>query len=660
MSVLGIWNSSWKNDLAPEGRSYQSSPNSDPHGPAALSSSVERDWKPCHWPTCVYSCHLEAAFGREIILRVQFRSFRKYWEKEKGAWLGLIIPLALFLAIVLSFGPYLQHFGYSSLEQGAPSAADLEAGSSIIILPPLANWLTQFLYGPFVLIGLISAYFGSRASTPLQIAIVSSLCVFVAISIFDLVSEGLRGEISTDSFTRNLVANFMGALFLALLTSFSLVFYEWASNESHGIVLKYLTALIMPATAFVISLIAYYILYFFFQPLGLRISFDSSPPVSGFYAAEIGNGELKSDKRFAFLPKSVRNGFAKIEGADGTTEIEWQSLSQEQPFSLEMYATSDCWSLDSAKNLKKPTAFIEKRNIKHLKLDFGSGITRFEMPSIKRGNFEFLEASPSFFWITPEENKKTLSFSQFFSGNGGSLVIRSEDEIIFALSTSLINVRDGSPKLVPRVAQIALDGEDRVLHFSPMKYFDRYKRLKCRAAKFGPEKPGRLKGSIEPGGIGGLIVRIKPVDAKITELVQFPHQISVSNFGGWANVGGVDPGELKDHDVGVLTGLSISNINNLRIDGRPEKVERDTTISVFGRVNARFDETSTFSFDGKARLAWRDQELLNVSKWDRLSTEWRMALVGWFGAMFVLFLRTVGPISRRLRSGLPLRVATVI
>lgn len=151
--------------------------------------------------------------------------------KDKGHRLILVIPFSLFLAILLGFGPYLQHFSFSALEQGAPSAADFESGPSLVLLPSLADWTVQFLYGPFFWIALPSAYLGSRAETPIRVSGTSGLAVFTALCLLDFFTELFGGNLTSDSVTRNFIANFVGSSLLPFISAFAISAYEYVYSQ---------------------------------------------------------------------------------------------------------------------------------------------------------------------------------------------------------------------------------------------------------------------------------------------------------------------------------------------------------------------------------------------------------------------------------------------
>lgn len=581
---------------------------------------------------------------------------------SRQEWLSFVIPLALFTAILISVGPYLQHFSYLALEGSeAPTSAEAVHARGAASLPSLSGWTTGFLYWPFLLAGLVAAIVAAHGAKPRQISIYLALSLIPLLTIIDI-SLSWSVIQSWEDFLKNMLANIVGSALVGAACAVSLWLYEIVSvSLSNELFRRYLAAVSLPLSAVFLIVTLYYGLLFFVQPTVESFDLTTRAAFRGFYSpyheetieATEQPQEPEEERRvFSLLPDRGTGGAASVTFPSGQLSSEWSAAGRELQFVAEIFLVADCSDFEAASRVISRSPYIHRTNVWRLQISVNEGPTLFETGEQRHSSFSLRFNGPTFYWFVP--NDDGAARIRHYMTERDALTARLAGASAFYIRAPQMSSDGGASRPAARSFRLRINNDVSDVRFPASTTFDLTRRLRCRAVE--PRAQG-VTNQRTPVALAGVFVRLVPVERQVSVVRMFESQLQLTGGAGWATIEGVPLTSLQEELIGVTDFMAVAS-TGARLGAAGHQIEFTETdnLTIVGHVRAKFTPSGGARFTGRARLLWRNNELLNRTRWERLSTELQVAVFAWLGAMLLGFLRLLKPVFARLKSDDELRL----
>lgn len=582
-------------------------------------------------------------------------------------WSPPVAPVAIFLAFLLSVGPFLQLYFVSLVGSDEPSVYGSAYSNAVAPFPRLADWLIAAFEWRFLLIGGLAASCACRASTSRgQFAAVATAC-FAGLCILDvfdwfLLPSRVLGQLLV-SFGANLVGSAVAATLLLAVLSFQE--RTWAAAG------QAIRAALLLLAGLAVSIVVYYALLFFYKPLPVRISLTASHPFSGGFAPHPRGPAVKrlmnSDDHdlardgsgaFGLLPESASGGRGEVNSPAGRLRVRWRRNRPDGDFVASLAFYADCLGYDQVAKLSKVQGMTALSDVDALDLRFDAGQTFLDIPAHPRNGFSYDEPQPAL--VTTDVEKAGTTVTYFSAGRGRLRNVGPERQEFF-LNAMLMKSVKGDVIMVPRALRIVVNGVPQRVRFASTGTINPHAAMKCRALSLsglGRVDPSRGVIRVAQSHLtsAGVLVRLTPAHQRSTTVLRTPvHSVEVSGGNGWFAVTGIAPDRLKNGYLGITDFLIVNRgIEELSVDGVRVDVVKSSRAAITGDLSGSYDEEGDVHVEGSAQAAWLNGRRLNPTKWERLSNELRIFVLTTIAAVAAALGRLMVRLLRRLTDPAPL------
>jgi len=262
--------------------------------------------------------------------------------------------------------------------------------------------------------------------------------------------------------------------------------------------------------------------------------------------------------------------------------------------------------------------------------------------------------APTFYWIKNGGSAKNIDVALFLSPSN---VIRRDGRgtTDFFIIAPLLASKDNQSRPQSRKLEVRVGDQTYTAIFDARANFDPKRKLHCQVVD-----PAKMTaGHVAPAQIGilaGVFVKIVPVSGPVDAYGNFDNQLIGTGVGGELNVKDYAAAETTDEDLGSTDFLSIANnLIRLKVDDRELALTPDDWLYVLGSVHGEFGDAKDIRFDGAAKTIWKNGKRLNQTRWERLSTEWQLAVLGWIGGVLYGLFKFLTPVLARLTRDTPFK-----
>lgn len=594
------------------------------------------------------------------------RSAARYGVRLARRWSPLVVPVAIFLAFLLSVGPSLQLYFVSLVGSDEPSVYGSAYSNALAPFPRLADWLIGAFDWRFLLIGGLAACCACRASTSRgQFAATATAC-FAGLCVLDVSEWVLLSPRALDqllvSFGANLVGSAVAATLLLAVLS--------AHERALAVAGQAIRAAFLVLAGLAASIVVHYALLFFYKPLPIRVSLTASHPFSGGFAPHPRVPAVErlmvSSRRgstrdgsgaFGLLPKRASGGKGEVNSPAGRLKVRWRRNRPDGSFVASLAFYIDCLGSDQVTKLGKVHG-VTVSDVHALDLRFDAGQTFLEIPAQPRNGFSYDEPRPALVSTDVEKAGTTVTY---FSAGRGRLRNVGPEEQVFFLNAVLIKSVEGDGIMVPRALRIVVNGIPRRVRFTSTGTIDPHAAMKCRALDlpaFGGSDPsgGVVRVAQSHLTSAGVLVRLTPVAQRSTTVLRTPvHSVEVSGGNGWFAVKGIAPDRMRNEYLGITDFLIVDQgVKQLSVDGARVDTVKSSRVVIMGDLSGSYDEEGDVHVEGSAQAAWLDGRRLNPTKWERLSNELRIFVLTTIVAAVAALGRLMARLLRRLADPAPL------
>lgn len=417
-------------------------------------------------------------------------------------------------------------------------------------------------------------------------------------------------------------------------------------------------AAVVPVFGMLLSVTAYYFLYFFFQPTIARFEFVAQPSFRGYVNPYRKDGDATEAKTFTLLPGSEIDVGAWVTGTDGKLNARWNALSKEQLFTLQLYLVSDCGDLSDVLATKRKGAkpFLTDDNIRSLRIGLDEGLAFFDVARNDEARLSLDIRKPTFYWV--QKAKKDDGFEMsYYLVQPDVLTRKARETTEFFIRAPLQRVENDQSRPISRSFSVALNGGEHKVTFDVAPKIDPQRKVKCHFIDGGAVSDARKVSADATALLAGLYVKIEPIQRSLGVFQPFDNELKVSGLDGQFSTEAISPDSLEGHKFGSTDLLAaVGDIKELKVDGSDLPSKPGDFIHALGSVNGEFIAGGRSRFSGVANLLWQNSKRINKTRWEKLSTEWQLAMLGWIGALAFALFRLLGPTFRRLGDNSPYKL----
>lgn len=551
------------------------------------------------------------------------------------------------LALVFSTGPQIQNYVLSLINSDVPSVYGSAHQQNLVSFPKLADWLSQVLYWPFFIMGLVVSFFATRSQDSRLIAWNTASASAIVLSITDIGIGIFDKQISVKWITENIISNLIGGAAVSAILICIFLIADFIINHLplNNRLRNVLSLFSVPLGGLVYCCAIYYIIGLFYEPLPSKVDITISAPSHGFIAPLEQSNNQKSDKHnrtFSFAPtKSFKSNIKWI--SPKKVEVTGKFDNNRAP-NLSIFLVSGCTTLEQLSAIQTwPDAWISKAEITSFNITSDNGGTDFMtmIPSKERINLQMNAGTASLFSFGKEKDSTISTVTQFV-GEEAFVDLKSSHSLKFYLAAPLLSENNKEIKTSPRMIKLSINGAEQFIRLWPPKSIrDFSKKIECQTLKdLKSPKLGEGEGiDIElPDPFAGVVVTIsQPVDEKRMSFADVG--IRVESSTGWVSIQGFESEDLDQQALGQSRMIQVrGNISEFSLDGTSQSPRQMETITAVGSFDTQLVQ-GKIRLWGQAKNLWKDKDRLNSTRWEKLSWEPKLFILSLMISAFTLFCK---------------------
>jgi hypothetical protein len=539
------------------------------------------------------------------------------------------------MSFIISVGPDVQRSVFSTISNDAPDLYSSAYQDSINRFPNLSIWLLHSANWVFPVVGALIILLSFRTTKLKQMVVAVGLWTAVLLTLTDLAATlGSAKFELTDQIT-NVTANLVGGgviavLFGGAMVGFRLLIAQLGEiSRGSGIATA---AIFLVAYGAVASCAAYFGLREVYEPLPAKFSVTILTPTAGFYLADPKppppfKGIVRRGHLFSFLPTGKAPWTAMVDSSRGAFLADWRRAQQARSYDVSMRLVGDCFPQD-LNQIPAGPPLIFQRDVRSLSVALDAGAARAEVARDTVLSGIFTHESPTYFWLTQDQKDHTFKIDQF-AQTKDRIILSSWDGLKFLIGMPLIGKKGENFQTVTRTLNITLDGVVWPIKLQPTPSWSSKAKLKCRAIKLNAPFGSSIDNAIPSDLLyGSLLVSLTPSSIQNVLYERPESTLTFSNMLGSVSANNVTADTMERSDDGDLGALSVQRgLSELEVDGAKIETRPNDSLTVIGDLVAKYGKDGQILANGEARAIWRDNTRLSSTRWEKLTTEWRIALV---------------------------------
>ncbi|ESQ82028.1 hypothetical protein AEAC466_19105 [Asticcacaulis sp. AC466] len=544
-----------------------------------------------------------------------------------SAWLTFVVPFALATSFIISTGPYFQQAILSSVSNKSANIYAAVNGNAIALSASLSDWLQGGFYWPYLICAGAVSFISIYAGIVKRWLFLIFISAFVSLNIMDALSSLLPNPPDVE-FSMNVICNLVGSILISFLAGANFWLYRLVRLHSSSvkIISQFAGAASLIAFGVLISAGCYLGYEQFFANLPIQFEFLAKAPVSGWIV------EPTNGKPFNSLIPGVKfDGYSRTSSTKGGIAGSWTRAAASRDYRLEATLFLDCAQDELLKLPAGRPGFVTD-NVKSFRFDIDSGTT--EIVAKPEGLSKFnLKAEKAASYTLNQEEGGSLGIIHF-SGDSSEYVVAGNDKLQLWAQVSLFGPKNKSFTVVPRDISFTSNSRTTKFRFHRTGKWNGSAPLRCRRGDdedlFNASNKNEYVNIYVPDAILVTIMFNLIPDNTIPVMYSEPeYNLKYSGFDGWTEVYIKKPQNLQnDGEKPIGTVSATGNINNLYLDDIQLQVTPADTLFFIGDSNAQLLKTGELHVAGKAKAAWKNNSRLNKTKWEKLPTEWQLAIGG--------------------------------
>jgi hypothetical protein len=262
---------------------------------------------------------------------------------------------------------------------------------------------------------------------------------------------------------------------------------------------------------------------------------------------------------------------------------------------------------------------------------------------------------PTFYWVEKGGNDGGLAVTYFLVQSN---VVRRDASGVteFLIRLPLLKAEDRKSSPAPRTLSLNLGNRDENIVFAADSKVNPNRKVRCHFIPSDLAKSGQVpttSNAIMPG----VYVKIEPIRAPLTAFQRFDSELVIKGVDGPLETGAIANSILTNYDFGETDLIAVmGNVSGLIVDGMAASTKVGDQIYVIGEIGGSFGDNGKAKFNGIAQVLWRNGHRVNKTRWEKLSTEWQLAVLAWLGSLLFGLYGLLRPTFARLGDNTPFRL----
>lgn len=548
--------------------------------------------------------------------------------------IGIAIGFAVMLALVVAPGAYIQQAVFGLLDMDAYTLYAAVHGDAINRLPTFIDWLSISTAPEFMAISLAAAAFAVTRQKRAEFLFSIFIGVAVGLSVNDTVSAIRADALSVSYLVKNIIANLAGAAFVVCLAAVAILLSTAISDRRNPLIANTTVPTIL---GFVCSGIIYGVLGLFthLMPVNAVISLEGA--VSGYISRDPPSSLDQRDSRtFTLIPSDLRFKRLEITGSDDLSVL-WERTETNTEFSLSVHLVDTCWSSSDLDEEPEFAPIFVQDNVKTVEIVSNATSKQIQVLGDQLG-FEVTDSPISSFWVDNDQALSSVDITEFLASDA-RVVTSTDGTISIRLTGATLARSEDMTVLSEKYFTLNVDGTTLRLEILPPPMLNDEKIGDCSFVKAETDENGNFK--LDNVVIGGVFLMIERTTVPVGYVSDTDGILHIENANGWLEVPDISTQSLNSSE-GRVNFLSFSSPSSLVvIDGTQVDMTAGQNFAGFGNVYTRYRNDGVLLATGELKAAWAEGKRLNQTRWERVPTELRVALLTAF-ATFMLWA------SRRL------------
>ncbi|WP_308925061.1 hypothetical protein [Janthinobacterium sp. J1-1] len=564
-------------------------------------------------------------------------------------FLKITLPLAIGLAFILSAGPQVQSYLFSFVNSNVPSVYGSAYKDQLIDFPSLREWAVGVANWPFLAMAFIIVLTAIRDAKPRVILWCVSFSSFIVLSIFDIGFTLYRGDCTVKLIAENLLGNFVGSLVIAglVVVIIALAEFLFLHVPANPVAKKIAAGSSVVISGFMFLVLMYYLADLFYSPLSVRMEAHLASPVSGAIVFKgqsnpsAKNNDVKLKKLSqSLVPNKAIHSHASWHAAEGQQKIAFRGMSPSTRYEVAFIFLSGLCTSEKIKKLSpvEPTMKFNDIDKGNISFDAGTSMLDIFTPESAASKFSLSIKDLSMFWFAQESSTKETHLTHFLNESDSVKIVVAHKDNSFLLTAPLMQTKAGKTVLATRIFTAKLGAKDYVIRFAPSKMARSDSVSNCKVVAAADIERSDNGGFLSAKGVravSNVLVKITQ-DEDPQTLSSEETEFLVSGGGGWFRLDPMNAEEFENHHVGALEMVQTrGNISELALDGQAMAARPLSTYTAVGEFTAAYGAGGALMVSGLAKSLWKDDGRLNMTKWEKLTWEPMVLILGLLGGAIV-------------------------
>jgi len=565
---------------------------------------------------------------------------------NRKALLAHLLSFSLGLGLILSLGPALQMYSFAILNSGEPSVYSSIYGDNLVEVQKFQDWLFNLQNLKLSVVALVFVAIAYRLKTTRDIFLLSFGYFFIALTALDVWGYFFAApNAERADLWQCATANLVGGALIGGIVLILLKFNEWILTFSQSA--RWATQLLSLAMPPGIGLLAVFVLFnvvtLFFKLTPSDLDLVLSKDVSTFYIKNAkprdvrGSTEKSEDKPFGVLSHRANlNSNLTATIIDAPQTLTWSKDERPEKFDISLKFFSGCVSSDQASKISDAGNRFDLMDVRKIDLVTDAGASSIEFKKNDGLQSQFINNNGTQFWLTEEKGGKSLDV---LAGDDSTLRIFSAHNKFNAfINIYLLNIgKNGNINKSVRNINFTADNRKFSIALAPAVKMSEGKTSLCRAATLtrGVEE---TKVSVNADSIlSGIILELKPEAESTVYYGDGKAPLIISNVHGDIRLENVPARDMLDmSDSGRISGLIVrSGVKSMLVNDAKQQLAPLEALNIpEADLQASFDEVGQLHVTGQATAAYRGKNRLNRTRWERLDTAVKTALLAGVLALF--------------------------
>lgn len=558
-----------------------------------------------------------------------------------------ILCLAVFLAPLLAYGPYLQFYVFSILKSDAITIYESVYGDGIVKYPSWLEFLYRGMEPTYAILAVLIASISLRSSSSRMILTRSIISSAILLTIVDIYHGTTSNKISVEYILENTVSNGIGGVLIGFLCIFAISVGEIVyRNVKWKLIAR---VALSASTVFITGILAIIIIFyssrFIFHPVPVDFEIVLSEKSSGTYLPS--RHSTPDEKSFESLLPDIRdsgvvewNAFSK----DGFTKY-WESLNEEATFDVELTLISSCAEDEENRDEQAPES-INYIGLNKFELEVDAGAVYLGLNSNReaRGNYRLAVDRIAHFWLDLDQEINTGEITHFFTDLAELEFVPDSNTLTGKLVVFLFETRENRVQPLQRSLKVVANGQSEYLSLISSEESVTNNLLigECDSLKLSSEMG-------EQKIVDGLQLHVEFIisESQRGNLIRSMRSVSTGGS-GWLSISYSDLQRMENRSVGAIDTFVINGpIESAYVNSVEHHSGRLDSITALNGDLKGYYSDGQLVVSGTTRHLWSGQNRWSPTRWEQIDWPIKSFLLGPLGGVLYFVAFIVYPFLRR-------------